>query len=213
MADLATLGDFADRLGVDEDDLNIGQARLALGNASGLVRALSGPPRQDLEFVSQETVTLRGEGRILALPQRPAVIDVDNPLTVVELGDFGAIDFPCVEGRDFELLGGELDRGYPWHWSTRLMGWPYNRPKGTWARRVQVTYSHGYKVIPDEITSLVLDIAQALFENPLGARSLRIDDYSEDYATETLGALTTEGIKSRLSNMGFRRGAHSIQLG
>lgn len=213
MADLASLDDLAARLGVEVDDLDVAQAQTALANASGIVRSLTGPPRQDLEFVSQETVILRGGTQVLALPQRPEVVDVDNPLTVVELGDFGAEGFTCVEGRDFERLGGELTRGYPWWWSSKLMGWPYNRPLGTWARRVQVTYSHGYAQIPDEIKAIVLDVAQMLHDNPKGLRSVRIDDFSEDYSSETLGAFTTEGIKSRLGNMGYRRGAHSIHLG
>lgn len=213
MADLATLDDLAARLGVEVDDLDVAQAQTALANASGIVRSLAGPPRQDLEFVAQETVILRGGTRVLALPQRPEVVNDDNPLTVVELGDFGAVDFVCVEGRDFERLGGELNRGHPWWRTSKLMGWPYNRPLGTWAQKVQVTYSHGYPRIPEEIKAVTLDVAQMLHDNPKGLRSVRIDDFSEDYSSEALGAFTTAGIKSRLGNMGYRRGAHSIHLG
>lgn len=212
MAHLATLDALADRLDVEVTDLNVSKADGALANASGIVRSLSGPPRQDLEFVSQETVILTGGTRVLTLPQRPAVVDGSNPLTAVELGDFGATDLTAVEGRDFERAGNELRRGYPWWWTSRFMGWPYNRPLGTWAQRVQVTYSHGYTTIPSEIASITLDIAQQMYENPMGARALRIDDYSEDYARETLGALTVDGIRARLAGMGYRRGSHSIQL-
>lgn len=212
MVNLATLDALAARLGVELAGLEQPKADDALANASGIVRSLAGPPRQDLEFVAQETVILTGGTQVLALPQRPAVVDGDNPLTVVELGDFGAPNVVAVEGRDFERVGNELRRGQPWQWTTRLMGWPYNRPLGTWALRVQVTYSHGYLSLPGEINSITLDIAQKIYDNPMGARSLRIDDYSEDYATETLGELTVAGIRSRLAGMGYRRSSHTITL-
>lgn len=213
MGDLVTLDSFAGRLGVEVADLDLAKAQLAIRCGSGIVRALAGPPRQDLEFVSQETIELRGGQRVLTLPQRPAVVDGDNPLTVVEIGDFGAIDFVAVEGRDFERLGNELTRGYPYWGTTRLQGWPHNRSFGAWTQRVRVTYSHGYVTITDEIQSIVLDIAQMQYDNPLRLRSVRIDDYSEDFATEALGQLTVDGIRAQLSGMGYRRGAHSIQLG
>lgn len=213
MAAIVTLDDLAGRLGVELTDLDYAKAQLAIGAGSGIVRVLSGPPRQDIEFVSQETVTLRGGLRVLTLPQRPVVIDGDNPLTVVEVGDFGAVDFVAVDGRDFEVLGNELTRGYPYRGASRLQGWPLGRPLGTWANRVRVTYSHGYMTIPDEIKALALDIALMQYENPLRLRSVRIDDYSEDYAVEALGQMTVEGIRAQLSGMGYRRGAHSIHLG
>lgn len=210
MADLATLDALAGRLGLDLTDLDLSKANPALANASGIVRALSGPPRQDLTFVSQETVILKGGTQVLTLPQRPAVVDVSNPLTVVELGDFGDVDFIAVEGRDYERLGNELRRGNPWWWTSRYMGWPFNRPLGTWAPRVQVIYSHGYTSIPPEIQSIVLDVAQMQYDNPGLLRSLSIGDYSETYASERLGALTVEGIKAQISGMGYRRGSFSI---
>lgn len=212
MANLATLDLLAGRVGVKLTDLDTSKADPALANASGIVRALAGTPRQDLEFVSQETVVLSGGTQVLTLPQRPAVVDVDNPLTVVELGDFGGTDFVAVEGRDFERLGNELRRGYPWWWTSRLMGWPHNRPLGTWAPRVRVIYSHGYVTIPSELQSLVLDIAQMQYSNPTLLRSLSIGDYSETYAAEMLGAITVAGIKASLASLGYRRGSHTIVL-
>lgn len=186
----------------DED-----QALQALTAASGLVRAITG---QQFSLVPQETILLAGDRQILTLPQRPVVVDGSNPLTVVELGDFGAIDFACIEGRDFARIGPELRRGYPWWSSTRLQGWPYRYPLGVWAPRVQVTYSHGYATIPDEISGEVVNIAKALYTNPTGLRSFQTPEYSETYASELLGASTVDGIKSRLNAMGYRRGAFSV---
>lgn len=185
------------------------RAELALKIASGFVRAIS---EQTISFVSQEVVVLRGNTRILTLPQRPAVVDISNPLTVVELGDFGAVDFAAVEGRDYVRTGNDLERGQPWWWTSRYQGWPHRQPVGVWAPRVRVTYSHGHPVdaIPDEITGLVLDIAKALYDNPRGLRSFTTPEYSETYAKETLGATTVEGIKAQLSTMGYRQGAFSI---
>lgn len=206
MTSLATPAQLASRV---QGDVDTATAQLALDNASGLIRAVA---RQQFDFVSQETVILVGTGQILVLPQRPIVVDGTNPLTVTELGDFGAIDFTLVEGRDFVRVGNELKRGFPYWWTgtSRLMGWPLRRPLGVWAPRVQVTYSHGYTTIPDDVVALTLDVAQALYTNPQGLRSMTIDDYSETRATEMLGAATVESIKARLGATGRRRGAFSI---
>lgn len=209
MAALATLDALAGRLGVEVGDLELPRAQDDLAHASGLVRGASGG--QVIDFVSQETVVLRGGEQVLALPQRPVVVDSENPLAVVELGDFGDVDLPALEGRDFTRIGNELTRGHPWWWSSRLMGWPRNRPLGIWAPRVQVTYSHGRLVVPDEISSIVLDVAQGFYDNPSGLRSFVTPEYSETYATEVLGARTTAGIKAALADLGYRRnGAFSI---
>jgi|SRR5262245_11986050 len=187
--------------------LDEAQAELALTVASGMVRAIA---RQTFSFVPQETVILSGDERILTLPQRPLVVDVGNPLTVVELGDFGDIDYMAVEDRDYTRLGNELTRGYASWYTTRLQGWPRRRVLGVWAPRVQVTYSHGEQVIPGEVVGEVLNVAKALCTNPTGLRAFTTPEYSETYATEMLGATTVDGIRSRLSVMGHRRGAFSV---
>lgn len=205
MSSLATASQLASRV---QSDVDTASAQLALDNASGLIRAIA---RQQITFVSQETIDLPGGGRILALPQRPLVVDGSNPLTVVELGDFGGENITLVEGRDFERLGNELTRGYPsWALEGRLQNWPANRVRGIWAPRVRVTYSHGYATVPDDVVDLCLDVAQALYTNPNGLRSMTIDDYSETRATELLGAATVESIKARLGATGRRRGAFTI---
>jgi hypothetical protein len=210
VAALATAAQLAARLqkppGSLDDDPS---AALALDNASGLVRALA---RQELDFVSQETTILTGGERILALPQRPVVVDGGNPLAVVELGDYGGIDFTMLEGRDFVRTGDQLKRGYPWWYntSTRLMGWPWRRPLGVWAPRVRVTYSHGYQIVPDVVVGFVLSAAATLYTNPGLLRSFTIDDYNETYATETLG-MDVASLRRSLSVAGVRRGSFSVR--
>jgi hypothetical protein len=202
---LATTTQLASRI---QTTLVPASAQMALDNASGLIRAIAG---QQFDFVSQETVVLAGGAQILTLPQRPLVVDGSNPLTVVELGEFGGIPLTLVEDRDFSRLGSALTRGCPSWWAGgRLMGYPHRRPMGVWAPRVQVTYSHGYTTIPDDVVALCLDVAQALYTNPDGLRSVTLDDYSETRATELLGAGTVDSIKARLGSTGRRRGSFSI---
>lgn len=205
MEPLATATQLASRL---QSTLDSAAADLALANASGLIRAVA---RQTFTFVSQEIVDLTGGSRVLTLPQRPAVVNETNPLTVVELGDYGGIDLPAVEGQHYTRVGNELTRGYPYRYNSRLQGWPYRQPLGVWTPRVRVTYSHGYLVMPDEIVAVTLDVAQSLYSNPQGLRSFTTPEYSETYATELLGAATVESIKARLGMLGHGQRAFTIQ--
>lgn len=208
MTALVTTSQLASHL---QMDLDASTADLAVNRASGLVRALA---RQRFDFVSQETVVLKGGERVLTLPERPAVVDTGlNLLTVTELGEFGSIDVTLIENQHYSRIGNELTRGYPWWWNStqRLMGYPRTRPIGVWAPRVRVTYSHGYATIPDQIQDCVLDAAGVLYDNPTGLRSLTIDDYTETKATEMLGASLTLSIRDRLGMIGARRRAFSIR--
>lgn len=204
MAALVTLDQLEDRLQTTPDP---GPADRAITDATGLVRAIS---RQDITFVSQETVILGGGTRILTLPQRPLVLDDQNPLTVIELGEYGGANLTVAENVDYTRLGNELTRGWPWFRPPRLQGWPWLRNYGVWAYHVQVTYSHGYTVVPDDIAAIVLDVAQALYTNPSGLRSWQVPEYTETYATELLGAATVDSIRKRLAMTGRKRTTHSI---
>lgn len=205
MASLASIEQLEKRLQRQVPDVVAAQQNL--DHASGLVRAIG---RQPFSFVSQETIELPGNVQTLTIPGGPLVVDVGNPITIIEVGEFGDQDFPCIEGRDFSRLGNELKRGYPYWLNTRLQGWPYNRPMGVWAPKVRVTRSHGHLVVPDDLVSIVLDVAQALHENPKNLRSWQVPEYSETYATELLGSATVESIKSRLIGLGRKRTTFSV---
>lgn len=164
--------------------LDATQAAVALRRASARVRKYC---RQEFTLTENETMTLPGGGRVLRLPQRPLVLDGTHPLTVVELFGISSVQYTALEGRDFTRVGTELTRGEAWWAPTRLMGWPWLRPQGVWAQRVQVTYSHGYTEIPDDVVDVVLALAAMNLTNPQGLRSEAIDDYSRTFAAETIG--------------------------
>lgn len=204
---LAAVADLEAAMQVASGSLDVGQAELALRRASARVRRYTG---QDISLVENEAVLLDGGERVLALPQRPAMVDDDHLLTVVELPDWGGIEVACVEDRDYTRLGNELRRGYPWYNTSRLAGWPWRRALGVWAPRVRVTYSHGYVEVPDDILDVVLDLATTNMSNPQMLRSESIDDYSRTYASETIGgARLTDGHKADLRP--YKRVAFSVR--
>lgn len=177
MTALATTSQLRDRL--QDPNLDEGFAMQALLDASGLVRGVSG---QEFSFVSQETVLLAGGRPELTLPQAPAVVDDDNPLLVVELADYGTGSFTAAEGTNFRRVGDRL------LWLSGLTSAPIWRRGPGWASWVQVTYSHGYKVIPDWLTAIVLDVAQVFATNPTGLRSRQVGAMTDVYSNESLAA-------------------------
>lgn len=166
------------------------QAEMALRLASGMVRRFTG---QTITLVVDDTVVLRGGWPTLYLPQRPVLVDDDYTLTVTELGDVGLPDLLLADGLTFTRLGDELTRDC-----------------GVWSSRVQVTYSHGYDMVPDDILAVVLDVASRSVSNPSGLRSVSIDDYSRTFANETLGTSLTEANRQILA--GYRRTPRSAVL-
>jgi len=210
MTALITPAQLASRLRVPVASLDAPSAQDACDHATGMVRGVSA---QTLSFVAGDTIDLPGGERILRLPQRPVVVDGGNPLTVIELGEYGGIDVTMIEHRDYTRLGADLKRGWPWWYgaSQRLQGWPYTRLTGVWAPTVRVTYSHGYATLPDEVTSIVLDVAAVLYSNPTQLRSISIDDYSETRATEVLGANLVAAIGLKLAEVGLKRRAFAIR--
>ncbi|MBK3572590.1 hypothetical protein JHN63_01875 [Streptomyces sp. MBT65] len=159
------------------------EAQLALRIASGAIRNRT---KQILSFVAADTVTLNGGQRVLTLPQRPLVVDDDNPLTVVEIVDGTGLEIPAVEGRDFVRKGSELHRGETWP-ASRLLGWPHRQRIGIWADLVMVTYSHGFLEIPDDLVGICLDLAAATLANPNRLRSESAGATSVTHTVETFG--------------------------
>lgn len=199
---LATAADLRDAGAAGTDEA----LDLALRRASARVRRYT---RQDFTFVENETIELPGGERVLRLPQYPLVTSEGYPLIVVEVADFGGIEWVVLESRDYSRLGNELTRGYPWQAPTRLMGWPWSRAQGVWAPKVRVTYSHGYAEVPDDIVDVVLDLATMNLANPENLRQVSIDDYQRTFASETIGsARLTQAHKEDLRP--YRRAAFSV---
>ncbi|MGI5408728.1 hypothetical protein ACQEV9_18280 [Streptomyces chartreusis] len=203
---LATVEELQDYL-QQSVPLTPGPAQLALRLASAAIRRHT---KQTISFVEGETITTMGGERVLKLPQRPVVVDADNPLTVVELVDASGLEIPAVEERDFLRYGSELHRGQAWP-TSRLMGFPRRHPAGIWADRVRVTYSHGYQETPDEIVGIALDLAAASMSNPRRIRSESSGAVSVTYTVETFGTGSlTADHRSILRD--FKRNTLSVRL-
>ncbi|MFR9796629.1 hypothetical protein ACL02U_12095 [Streptomyces sp. MS06] len=206
LSSLATVADLEAAMRLDAGSLSSTQADLALRRASARVRRYLG---QDISLVADDTIEVPGGERVLAVPQRPLVVDGTHTLTVVEISVPGSVETTLTENRDFTRLGNELTRGYPWYAPTRTMGWPWRQQQGVWAPKVRLTYSHGYAEIPDDIVDVVLDLASMNLSNPENLRSISIDDYARTFASETIGnAALTPGHKSDLRP--YRRPAFSV---
>lgn len=172
MAALATPEELAAFL---QQDLDTATATLALDLASAVVRNCVG------QFIERttSTVTLHTTDRYtqtLYLPQWPAV----------------TVDSVSIAGNavsDFTVLPNGLYRANGW-----VTGQTYlNSPVV-----VEVTYTHGYDPIPDDVKGATLYVAAQIYGNPSGATSFGIDDYRESRSesSELMPALMHEHLRS-----------------
>jgi len=145
-----------------EDDT----AELYLRLASGEVRAATG---QTYDAVIDDTAVISGDGtRTLLLPEVPVT-------AVTALVD----------------LTGPLEAPVPattWEWSEH--GIIRRIDTGRWARRYRayrVTYDHGYGVIPDVVTGVVLRMAARVIDNPEGIKQEGTGRWSMTRAGESAG--------------------------
>ncbi|MEU3665750.1 hypothetical protein [Streptomyces virginiae] len=166
----ATAADLA--AATQRSDLSVESADLALASASAVIRSWT---RQSITQVIDDVVTLRVlHDYELILPQRPvaSVSQVRvNGLTLL----------------DWVLSGDRLLRTGGWR---RLPGTTTYPDPGL----VEVTYTHGYAEIPDEVRAVCIDLAAMTLTNPGGLRERErvIDDWRQRdvYAMETLGSGT-----------------------
>lgn len=141
-------------------------AELALASASAVIRKWT---RQTITRVADDTAILRViDCDELVLPQRPVVSVSEVKVNSLVL-------------HDWVLSVDRLLRTGGWH---RLPGTTTYPDPGL----VQVTYTHGWEEIPDEVRAVCLDLASATLVNPSMLRQETIDDYSRTFASETLGA-------------------------
>lgn len=135
--------------------VDYGSALLALQNASGVVRSFC---RWQITPVYTETLTLDSEdGSILQLPA----------LVVSNVSQVTVDGLPIT---DFTWSGdGMIARArnaYPMY-DTQIDGFTSGGfPSGF--RRITVTYTGGYDVVPDEIRAVVLSAAARQYANPQG---------------------------------------------
>lgn len=178
MTALASLEAFAEFRSAEFDPSDVFALR-ALESASALIRSSL---RQWVELVEDDVVILDGLGQEgLLLPQIP----------VVEVTDVTILDVT-----DTILTPDE------WHldaagilWRVPRYCWPFSWPSQR--GNVQVTYTHGYAVIPDEAVTLCCSVASRLLVTSSSAGALitsqTIGGASVTYET-TSGTTTTGGL-------------------
>lgn len=143
-------------------------ADLALASASAAIRRWT---RQTITLVANDVVSLRVvDPCALVLPQRPVV-----SVTQVLVNSVALVDWV--------LSGERLLRSGGWHHLPGTSSYP---DPGL----VQVTYTHGWEEIPDDVRAVCLDLASSTLANPAMLRQEAIDDYSRTFASETLGTGT-----------------------
>lgn len=136
-------------------------------------RRFRGAVGHDVDLVSDDAVTLDGNGReSLLLPVWPttavASVELDGEL--------------LVEGTDYQWSDmGALRRLGCRRWPDRL-------------RCLAVVYSHGWDPIPEDIQEAVIDQARTMFTVPAGVQSRAVGGQSM-----TFGATAAVGVSSQWS--------------
>ncbi|MFD4912851.1 hypothetical protein ACFWNR_06465 [Streptomyces virginiae] len=180
----ATAADLA--AATQRSDLDETAADLALASASAVIRRWT---RQSITRVAGDVVTLRVLSECeLVLPQRPV-----ESVSQVRVNSLVLLDWV--------LSGDRLLRTGGWR---RLPGTTTYPDPGL----VEVTYTHGYSEVPDEVRAVCLDLAAVTVTNPGGLREREraIDDWRQRdvFASETLGSgVLSPAHREMLS--GYRR--------
>lgn len=194
MADmLVTVPELASFL---QKDLDTASATLAIEIATGLVQ---GAAEQRIVRVVDDTVVLDLDqydcGLWLSLPERPVVA-----VGAVLVGATAVTDFTA------QLRRGRLYRAYGWR-SATLPSW--SAPS-----TVTVTYTHGYATGDQKLQparAAVFSLAEVAYENPTGATSEQIDDYTVRYEAAAARLEAAPALKGALRRQ-YGRPAGSVQL-
>ena len=161
---LAEPEDLAVWLGVPAPDPKLLQA---LGAASNRFR---GQVRHPVSFVGGDVITLDGDGtNTLLLPVEPVTALEKLVLSGTEL----------VDGTDFEWSQDGFVRRLNGLWPCRL-------------RCVQITYSHGYALIPDDISEVVIDQARVLFVVRPGVQTAQVGGQSIGFGAQAAVGVTAQ---------------------
>ncbi|MEU7597283.1 hypothetical protein AB0B79_30265 [Streptomyces sp. NPDC039022] len=162
----------ADLAAVTQSEINEATATLALASASSVIRRWT---RQTITRVTDDVSTLRVlDACELVLPQRPVV-------------SVARVRVHALVLLDWVLSGDRLLRTGGWR---RLPGTTTYPDPGL----VEVTYTHGWAEVPDDIRAVCLDLASMSVTNPgwLREYDVTIDDYQRRkvFASESLGSGT-----------------------
>lgn len=160
MADppLASLSDLSAYV---QDAVDPTTGSLLLSLASSVVRAQT---RQFLSPVVGDKIRLQGGRQHLVLPERPVkAVTAVSGLYYATTADPFYYDIP-----DAAALYGPLPPGI---WVLDALG-RVLLPRGSlWPPVVEVTYSHGFDTIPDDLRAVTLEAAKRQLINPEGYES------------------------------------------
>lgn len=161
---LADPADLATWLGVSETDPKL----LAALNAAS--RRFRGAVRHPVTLIAGDTVVLDGIGAYAAL--LPAA--------------------PVVSVQSVELDGTALTAGTDYDWSAdgyvRRLGspWPCT------LRCLEVTYTHGYAQVPEDIQEVVLDQARAIYAVQPGVQQKTVGSQSVTFGAQAATGVTAQ---------------------
>lgn len=194
MEPLAYPPDLANRLGVGfTTDAETYRAEALLADASAKVRNYT---RQTITRVLDDTVYLEAtDDQWLYFPERPVV-----SVSSIVVG--GAPLSP-------ELYYFQSDALYRYDgWSGRFYG-----STGVWNQpdTIQVTYTHGWDSVPDDIVMVVCKLAQASWTNPQGFRSFTQGDMAATLDASTVGAGHLDADDKRVLDF-YRSARRSVVL-
>lgn len=167
MPTFASTADLGAVLGEELVGARLTQAVLALELATTQIQVWT---RQRIERVVDDTITLAGTSSWeLELPERPVISATVTGVDGVEI-DEGS----------YRLFEGILVRPGGWAGSAIYSAnWPTNTG---YPSTVEVTYTHGYDPIPDDIRAVCIQLAARGLQAPTGGvRQESIGNYSVSY--------------------------------
>jgi hypothetical protein len=168
VAQFASANELADFLGRSIEDEEVARADLLLQLASAAVQAAA---QQTIALVEDDEVSLMGNySGELWLPERP-VIDVSEITVRHGWGQAAVVTVPVGEIQ-WERRG--LVQRALANVETNGPCLPYGGWGGPLAT-VDVTYSHGWQTVPDDLRGVALAVAARSFANPNGVRSKTIE--------------------------------------
>jgi hypothetical protein len=165
----ATLDELNAYTGLEFDPA---QGVLLLDIATSVIEDYTG---QRLQFVADDTITLAGNwSHLLTLPQRPV-----TAVTAVSIVDTPPTERVLVENQDYTWMrNGSLYRPRGYSLATeRTFDIGIYANWGGPDREVQVTYSHGYPVVPVHVKGICLELCKRVLVNPGGLMREAIDGY------------------------------------
>ncbi len=165
-----------------QQDVDTATAALLLDMAAGIIQAET---RQTLSLVTNDTVSLAGLAADVFLPQSPVV-----SVGAVTAAYFAVPPVAYAVNLDYSVRGGML--------SWRRGGW--------WPDTVNVTYTHGYAVIPSDVKAACVAIAAESYQLPGGLLE-QVDDYVPRLAGNSPAADLLAVVVRR-----YRRRAASVLL-